>query len=160
MSFWAPADALSPHGARHCAITSKKKRVRFSMLPPYWSPVFDAAAVLVGALVSAVAQELIEEVAVGSVHFDPVESRRHRVLRGFGVLLHNAGNLLGAESPRRRNGLEALLREGPGVRLDSGGCHGQGPPWLKRWMGDASNVPQLQEHTSPGDTHSLGYNSP
>src|SRR5206468_9874226 len=42
--------------------------------------VFDGAAVLVGPVVGAVLEELIEEIAVGSVEFDAVESGELGVL--------------------------------------------------------------------------------
>ena len=44
--------------------------------------VLDAAAVSVGALVGAVAQELIDQIAIGAVHLDAVEPCGDRVLRG------------------------------------------------------------------------------
>src|SRR5262249_28750293 len=124
------------------------------------SAVFDAAAILVRPLVRVVAQELIDEVAVGGVHFDTIESRGHRVLCSFLILPHDARDLLSVEGPRRRNGLEALCCEGAGIRLYGRGGHGQGSSWLKRWVGDAPHVPQLRYHTATGDAHSLGYDSP
>src|SRR5262249_16604850 len=104
--------------------------------------------------------ELINEVAISGVHFDTVESRRHRVLCGFGVLLHNTGNLLAAESPRRRNGLKAFCVKARAFGLMAEGATRQGPSWLKRWVGNASHVPELQEHRSGGDAHSLRHDSP
>jgi hypothetical protein len=86
----AHPDPLSSHRARDCV----------HYLQQDASSVFDAATVLVGTLVRAVAQELIDEVAVSRVHFDTVESRGHRVLRGIRVLEDDATDLIGLKSPR------------------------------------------------------------
>lgn len=50
-----------------------------------------AAAVGVGTVVAAVAQELVEQIAVGGVHFHPVEARRQGVLGSEAILLDDAG---------------------------------------------------------------------
>lgn len=53
--------------------------------------VFDIATVGVGALVGAVAQELVQQIAVGRMHFHAVEAGIDRVARRDAVVLDQAG---------------------------------------------------------------------
>ena len=55
--------------------------------------VFERSAVLVGALVGARREELVEEVAVGAVHLDPVEAGQLGVFGALAERGDHAGNL-------------------------------------------------------------------
>ena len=79
----------SPRGAR-CMPTRPGPKTEMAASAHFEheaGAVFDGAAVLVGALVGAVLEELIEEVAVGAVEFDAVETG------GLGVLRRRGGRL-------------------------------------------------------------------
>ena len=65
--------------------------------------VRDAAAVGVGALVRAVAQELVQQVAVGAVQLDAVETGGLRILGALAELLDDAADLAGLERARGRD---------------------------------------------------------
>ena len=66
--------------------------------------VFDGAAVLVGAVVGAVLEELVEEIAVGSVEFDAVEAGELGVLCAAAEGFDDAFDLGGFEGARSDEG--------------------------------------------------------
>ena len=50
-------------------------------------PVVDRAAIFVGAEVGAVAQELVDQIAIGAMELDAVEAGGDRVAGGAGIIL-------------------------------------------------------------------------
>ena len=74
--------------------------------------VLDAAAIGVGAAVGAVAQELVEQVAVGAVQFDAVEAGGLGVLGRGAELRDDAGQLVQFERARRHDLDLAVVGEG------------------------------------------------
>jgi hypothetical protein len=69
--------------------------------------VLDGAAVLVGTVVGAVLEELVEEVAVGSVELYSVEAGEEGVLGSAAEGFYDAFDFVGFEGAR---GLEGFLR--------------------------------------------------
>src|SRR5690606_25689059 len=63
--------------------------------------VFDRSTVSVGALVAAVLQELIQQIAVRTVYFNAVETRLLGVLRALAIGGDNTGNLVQFQRTRR-----------------------------------------------------------
>src|SRR3546814_7001011 len=63
-------------------------------------PVFNGAAVLIVPLVYAVLKDLIDQVTVGRMHFDAVETGLAGVLRGSGKIVPDARNFLDMQSAR------------------------------------------------------------
>ena len=98
--------------------TSSKKR----------AAVLDAAAVAVGALVGAILQELIDQIAVGAVHLDAVEPGGQRIARALRILRDDRGYLASFERARRRDRLEAFCREGLPLGLMAEGATGRRRP--------------------------------
>ena len=63
--------------------------------------VFDAAAVRVGTQVGAGAQKLVDQVAVGGMHFHAIKTRCNGVARGAAVVGHDARQFGKVEGARR-----------------------------------------------------------
>ena len=111
--------------------------------------VFDGAAVLVGAVVGAVLEELVEEVAVGSVEFDAVESGGLGVLCAAAEGFDDAFDLFDFEGA---GGDEGALRaeEADGAcGCDGAGCDGE-LAVEEFGVGDAAYVPDLRVDVAAG----------
>src|SRR3546814_11578469 len=77
-------------------------------------PVFNGAAVLIVPLVYAVLKELIDQVTVGRMHFDAVETGLAGVLRGSGKIVHDARTFLDMQSARHHVSDRKSVVEGTG----------------------------------------------
>ena len=64
-------------------------------------PVLDRAAVLIGPLIRARMQKLVQQIAVRAMDLYAVEAGILRVLSARAKLLHHATDLLGRKRPRR-----------------------------------------------------------
>jgi hypothetical protein len=108
-------------------------------------PVRDRAAVGIAAVVDAVAQELLQQVAVGAVHLHPVEAGGDGVARGRAVVGDDARQLVGAQRAASETSSKPLaVKVLPLARravLDTGWL----PARLQRDMRDAPHVPQLHD---------------
>ena len=87
--------------------------------------VFDAAAVLVGALVAAIVQELVKQVAVGCMHFDKVKTCGFGIACGLHKVLHDAGNFCSLQ--RTWHDIGALGAQHADLAFGGNrtGCYGQ-----------------------------------
>ena len=117
--------------------------------------IFDRAAVAVGSLVAAVLQELIEQIAIGAVNLDAVETGRLRVLGALTKRLHHARQLLGLQRSRRRVGTLRAQQAHMSLRRDGAGRNGKRAAVIAR-VGDASDMPQLQQHPAACRVHGVG----
>ncbi len=73
--------------------------------------VLDRPAIRVGALVAAILQKLIRQIAVGGVKFGPVKARSLGSLGGFAIVLDDARNFFDVERPMWR-GLDPAAGRG------------------------------------------------
>jgi hypothetical protein len=111
--------------------------------------VFDRAAIAVGAQIAARLQELLDQITVGAVDFDAVETGRERVARGLLVGFDNRGDFIGLERARRfiRHNLAV---GGRGLEIigdrNSRGRDRQRAAGLERGMRDAADMPELEEN--------------
>ena len=79
---------------------------------------------MIGAAVRAIAQKLVDEVPVGPVNLDTIETSCLRVPSS--ELLNHAINFSGLESSRCLEGLKSL--GGKRLTIGSDGRRGDGPP--------------------------------
>ena len=68
-------------------------------------PVLDAAAILVGALVDPVAQDLVDQVAAGGVDLHPFNTGGDGIQGSLAILHYHAGAFLQLEGPGRGAGV-------------------------------------------------------
>src|SRR3546814_6788354 len=88
--------------------------------------VFDRAAIIVVAQIAAIAQELVDQIAVGAVQLDAVEAGALRIFRRLGIIgddardfaeLERAGDFIfepadgGVRSEEHTSELQSLMRK-------------------------------------------------
>ena len=121
--------------------------------------VLDGAAISVGAVVGAGLKELVEEVAVGTVNLHAIEAGCLRVLRAFAIGPDDSGNLARVE--RTRGDEWPFRTEQADVPA---GCDGAGRDRERAvqiaGIGNATDVPELEEHLPAGGVHGVGDDSP
>jgi len=120
----------------------------------------DAASISVRALVGAVAQELIDQIAVRAMYLDTVEAGGKRVPRSLRMLRDDAADLGCLKRAWRGNLLEAVCREGFCVRPNGGRRNRQDIAGLEGGMGDAPDMPELEHHAAATSMDCTGYAFP
>ncbi len=106
--------------------------------------VLDRAAVLVGAMVGAVLQELIQQIAIGAVQLDAIEAGGLGVFSPLAEGLDDAGDLLDPERARGDERLFGPEQADPSLSRDGAGRHGKLAVQEHR-IGDPSDMPDLHE---------------
>jgi hypothetical protein len=97
-SGWAPAIPLcGMSGEMRMAMRWALISAATAFVVSAAKPVVNGAAPLVGALVRSRGQELVDQVAVGAVHFDAVEACLDRVARRGGEVHDGLPNLVGGQ---------------------------------------------------------------
>ncbi|MCY1521783.1 hypothetical protein D9M68_566100 [compost metagenome] len=114
--------------------------------------VLNRAAIGVGAQVGAVLQELVQQVAVGGVHFHAIETGLHRHPGAVAVGLDHARELSGFKRPRRHIGAQRAHVADVAFGGNGAGRHGQLAVQEHR-VGDAAHVPQLRHDPAAGGMH-------
>ncbi len=122
--------------------------------------VFDAAAIFVITLVGARLQELIQQIAIGRVNFDTVESGRRRPLRRRDVVGDNTGQFARFQST---GSFVVFLAQGcmdtVASQSDRRRRHRQGSV-VEVTVGGPSHVPQLKEDPTSFGMHGLDHLTP
>jgi hypothetical protein len=121
--------------------------------------VFDRAAVEVGALVRAVLQELVEQIAVRAVHFDAVEARAFGVFRALPVSRDDAGDFVEIERTRRDVGALRTHEAHVAGRRDRARRDRQFAVEENR-VRHTADVPQLQEDLAARVMHGFRHELP
>src|SRR3546814_9297006 len=102
-------DTLFPYTTLFRSVGADFLRHSLGHLDQQASPVLDRAAIGVGAHVRRLAQELVEQIAIGAMHLDTVEARLDRVGGRRPEILDDAGDLV-QRSEEHTSELQSLMR--------------------------------------------------
>ena len=105
--------------------------------------VLDRATVTVCTLIGTIAQELVEEVAVGVVDFDAVEAGLLGEASPADVFGHDTRHFLDSQGARYDVVSHGLPGPELALRGDGGGGHGEFAVRLVVGVRDATDVPEL-----------------
>ncbi len=124
--------------------------------------VFDAAAVVVGALVAAAFHELVEQVAVGAVDLDAVKAGcLDRVARRCRKGMHDAGDFADVERARLggfdKSRHAAVDQHGLGLGGDSRRRDRLAAVGLQAGVRDTPHVPELHNDLAALGMHRAGH---
>jgi hypothetical protein len=121
--------------------------------------VFRAAAVIVVAQVRRIAQELVDQVAIGGMELHAVEPGELGVLRGAGIVVEQAGHLVDAQRAGNDRVLAAFI--GMDMARNAGGRgRDRRLAIVEIGMDHAAHVPELGDHAAPGLVERLGHRLP
>jgi hypothetical protein len=118
--------------------------------------VLDASPVVIGTAIRLIPQKLIEQIAVGGVYLDPVETGLAGQLRGVPIVRDDARDLLDTE----RAGRHHVDHPSSGVdlpgRLYRRGRNRQGTAFLQVGVRNAADMPELDEDLAVLRMHGIG----
>jgi len=113
------------------------------------------AAIGVGAVVGAAAEELVEQIAVCVMNFHSVEPGLLGEFRSVDVLGNDSGELGDFEGPWSDVIDHLFSGKDLSFGSDGGGGDWENSVGLKAGMGDATNVPELEEDAAPRGMNGL-----
>ncbi len=122
--------------------------------------VGDWAAIDVVAPIAAVAQELVEQIAVGAMHLDTVEAGAQGVACGGAVLVDDVGDFAERQRARRHEIARAVEGVRMALRPNRRGRDRQGAAGLQARVRDAPDVPKLQKDPAIAGMDRLGHAAP
>jgi hypothetical protein len=121
--------------------------------------ILDRSAIAVVALVAAVLQELVKQIAVRAMDLDAVEPRLFRVLGAVTIGLDDVGKLLGFE--RARGDIRPLRPNETHIALGRDRARGNGKvAAMIDGVGNAPDMPELEKDASAGSMHALDDAAP
>jgi len=116
--------------------------------------ILDRSAIAVVAPVAAVLQELVEQIAVRAMDLDAVEPGLFRVLGAMSIGFDDVRKLLGFEGAGRDIGPLRTQQAHMALGRDRARPNGKGAVMIAR-IGDAPDVPELEEDAPAGAMHTL-----
>ena len=148
----ADADLAAVTHRRHHGIDDLQHQTR---------AVLHRTAVGVAALVAVGAEELVEQVAVGGMHFHAVETGLDGIGSALSISGHDSRQLMQLQGARLGGGGLVVAAIGLdhialGVGLNGRRGDRVGAARLQQRVGDAPDVPELQEDAPAGLMHGLG----
>ncbi|MNJ25274.1 hypothetical protein D3C77_197160 [compost metagenome] len=109
-------------------------------------------AIAIGAVIDQGVEELLDEVAVGAMDFNAIETGFNGVVRGLGKVFDHPGDFLGGQRAWRRSGDKARFTLGGIAEGDcplgnlAGGTDGSLAVELDRGVRHAPHMPELGKH--------------
>ena len=123
--------------------------------------VFDRTAILIGALVGAGFQELLDQITVGGMDFDAVKTGLKCCARAGAVVLEDKADIVDGQCTRLggfRKGAGAVIIDDIGLRFGGDGRRGDrlAAMRLERRVGNAPYVPDLRDNLAACRMHAVG----
>lgn len=100
-------------------------------------------------MIGAVAQELIDQIAIGAVHFDPVEAGLDRVAGTLTIGVDQRGNFFKQKRPRRRDFNEFAADKGLRLGANRRRRDRYLAIRLQRDMRNTADMPELRKMRPP-----------
>ena len=122
--------------------------------------VLDRSAIGIGALVGAVLGELIEQIAVGAVDLDAVETGGQRILGAALEILDDPRNFRKLQRARLGDIGEGAVDKRLALGADRGRRHRLAAAGLQRIVRDAADMPDLDEDAPAFFMHAVGDLAP
>ena len=122
--------------------------------------VLDRAAIGVGALVAAVFCKLIQQVAVGAMDLDAVETGCQRIRGAALEVLDDAGDFRQRQFARLGDIGEGVVDERLALGADRRGRDRRAVIRLQRGVRDAADMPDLDEDAAAALVHAVGHLAP
>ena len=111
-------------------------------------------------MVAAVAQELVDQVAIGRVHFHAIETGVDRIAGGSPEVLDECRDLFDAQRAGLGYIFETVGGEGLALGTDRAGRHRHFAFRQQAGVGNAAHVPELQHDASALGVHCIGDRFP
>ncbi|MCY1525001.1 hypothetical protein D9M68_599640 [compost metagenome] len=121
--------------------------------------ILDGAAVTIVTGVAAVLEELIEQIAIGAVKFDTIETGKLGVFRSGAEGVDDPGDFLDFQNPGYRIGAFRTQKADMALGSDRAWCDGKLPIQENR-IGNPADMPELQENLSTLFMYRLGDETP
>ena len=122
--------------------------------------ILNRTTILIGSLIGRIAQELIEQIAIGRVHFNTIKAGAFCACGSVSVLLDNVWDLGCFQRSRHGDVHHSLFCEGLAFGFNRRGRYRCRTIGLQVHMREAPHMPQLANNKSTSGMHRICYQFP
>ena len=118
------------------------------------------AAVVIGAIIDAVAEELLQQIAIRAMHLDAVTTGVHGVARCLPEVAHDPRQFVQPQRARGGNIFEALGGKSLGLGAARRARDGLLPTGQQGRVGDSPHMPELHHELAALPVDGIGNGAP